>query len=42
MHYVLGGQEEKHIKLEFINYPKFLGVEVFLNEIIKLLIAFAL
>jgi hypothetical protein len=34
---VLGGQEEKHIKLEFINYPKFpLDVEVFKNEIIKL------
>lgn len=34
---VLGGQKEKHIKLEFINYPKFpLEVEVFKNEIIKL------
>ena len=34
---VLSGQNEKHIKLEFINYPKFpLEVEVFKNEIIKL------
>lgn len=34
---VLGGQEEKHIRVEFINYPKFpLDVEVFKNEIIKL------
>lgn len=34
---VLGGQEEKHIKLEFINYPKFpLKVGVFKKEIIKL------
>jgi len=34
---VLGGQEEKHIKLEFINYPKFpLDVEVFKQEIIEL------
>jgi hypothetical protein len=34
---VLGGQEEKHIKLEFINYPKFpLEVEVFKEEVIKL------
>ncbi|WP_367755841.1 hypothetical protein [Flavobacterium sp. WC2430] len=34
---VLGGQEEKHLKLEFINYPRFpLDVEVFKNEIIKL------
>ncbi|WP_367772502.1 hypothetical protein AB3G33_02980 [Flavobacterium sp. WC2421] len=34
---VLSGQEEKHIRLEFINYPKFpLEVEVFKNEIIKL------
>jgi hypothetical protein len=34
---VLGGQEEKHIKLEFINYPKFpLEVEVFKQEIIEL------
>lgn len=34
---VLGGQEEKHIRLEFINYPKFpLDVEVFKQEIIKL------
>ncbi len=34
---VLSGQNEKHIKLEFINYPKFpLKVEVFKKEIIKL------
>jgi hypothetical protein len=34
---VLGGQEEKHIKLEFINYPKFpLDVEIFKEEVIKL------
>lgn len=34
---VLGGQEEKHIKLEFINYPKFpLDVELFKQEIIEL------
>lgn len=34
---VLSGQDEKHIKLEFINYPKFpLEVEVFKKEIIKL------
>lgn len=34
---VLSGQDEKHLKLEFINYPKFpLEVEVFKNEIIKL------
>lgn len=34
---VLSGQNEKHIKLEFINYPKFpLEVEVFKKEIIKL------
>jgi hypothetical protein len=34
---VLSGQVEKHLKLEFINYPKFpLEVEVFKEEIIKL------
>ncbi|MFV5699639.1 hypothetical protein ACM55H_14825 [Flavobacterium sp. ZT3R17] len=34
---VLSGQNEKHLKLEFINYPKFpLEVEVFKKEIIKL------
>jgi hypothetical protein len=34
---VLGGQEEKHIKLEFINYPRFLlEVELFKQEIIEL------
>lgn len=34
---VLSGQYEKHLKLEFINYPKFpLEVEVFKKEIIKL------
>lgn len=34
---VLSGQVEKHLKLEFINYPKFLlEVEAFKNEIIKL------
>jgi hypothetical protein len=34
---VLSGQDEKHLKLEFINYPKFpLEVEVFKKEIIKL------
>ncbi len=34
---VLSGQIEEHIKLEFINYPKFpLEVEVFKKEIIKL------
>jgi hypothetical protein len=34
---ILSGQDEKHIKLEFINYPKFpLEVEVFKKEIIKL------
>lgn len=34
---VLSGQNEKHIKLEFINYPKFpLEVEVFKKEIVKL------
>ncbi len=31
---VLSGQNESHLKLEFINYPKFpLDVEVFKNEI---------
>ena len=34
---VLSGQDEKHLKLEFINYPKFpLEIEVFKEEIIKL------
>ncbi|MNF93084.1 hypothetical protein D3C85_1041070 [compost metagenome] len=34
---VLSGQDEKHIKLEFINYPKFaLEIEVFKKEIVKL------
>lgn len=34
---VLSGQDEKHIKLEFINYPKFpLEADVFKKEIIKL------
>jgi hypothetical protein len=34
---VLSGQDEKHLKLEFINYPKFpLEVEVFKKEITKL------
>lgn len=34
---VLSGQNEKHLKLEFINYPKFpLEAEVFKKEIIKL------
>jgi hypothetical protein len=34
---VLSGQEEKHVKFEFINYPKFpLEVEVFKKEITKL------
>ncbi len=34
---VLSGQEEKHLKLEFINYPKFpLEVDVFKKEITKL------
>lgn len=34
---VLSGQVERHLKLEFINYPKFpLEVEVFKKEIIKL------
>lgn len=34
---VLGGQDEKHLKLEFINYPKFpLEIKVFKEEIIKL------
>lgn len=34
---VLYGQVEKHLKLKFINYPKFpLEVEVFKKEIIKL------
>lgn len=34
---VLSGQNEKHIKLEFINYPKFpLEVDMFKKEIIKL------
>lgn len=34
---VLSGQNEKHIKLEFINYPKFpQEAEVFKKEIIKL------
>lgn len=36
-HIVLSGQNEKHIKLEFINYPKFpMDVEVFKKEIVKL------
>jgi hypothetical protein len=34
---VLSGQDEKHLKLEFINYPKFpMDVEVFKKEITKL------
>ena len=34
---VLSGQVEKHLKLEFINYPKFpLEVEVFKKEVVKL------
>ena len=34
---VLSGQDEPHLKLEFINYPKFpLEVEVFKKEIIDL------
>ncbi len=34
---VLSGQDEKHVKLEFINYPKFpLEVDVFKSEIIDL------
>lgn len=34
---VLSGQYEKHLKIEFINYPKFpLEVEVLKEEIIKL------
>lgn len=34
---VLSGQEEKHVKLEFINYPKFpLEIEVFKKEITKM------
>lgn len=34
---VLAGQVEKHVKLGFINYPKFpLDVEVFKKEIIKM------
>jgi hypothetical protein len=34
---VLSGQDEKHVKLAFINYPKFpLEVHVFKNEIIDL------
>jgi hypothetical protein len=34
---VLSGQDEKHIKLEFINYPKFpLEEDAFKKEIIKL------
>lgn len=34
---VLSGQVERHLKLEFINYPKFpLEVEVFKKEIVKL------
>ena len=34
---VLNGQDEKHVKLEFINYPKFpLEVDVFKSEIIDL------
>jgi len=34
---VLSGQDEKHIKLEFINYPKFpLEIDVFKKEIIRL------
>jgi hypothetical protein len=41
MHIVLGGQEEKHM-LEFINHPKFQGVEVFKNEIIKLWVPISL
>lgn len=36
-HIVLGGQNEPHLKLEFLNYPKFpLDVEVFKKEIIDL------
>ncbi len=34
---VLSGQNEPHLKLEFINYPKFpLDIEVFKKEIIDL------
>lgn len=34
---VLSGQNENHLKLEFINYPKFpLEIEVFKKEIIDL------
>lgn len=34
---VLNGQNEKHLKIEFINYPKFpLDVEVFKTEILNL------
>ncbi len=34
---ILSGQDEKHLKLEFINYPKFpLEIEVFKEEIIKI------
>lgn len=34
---VLNGQNEPHLKLEFINYPKFpMSVEVFKSEIINL------
>lgn len=34
---VLSGQNEKHLKLEFINYPKFvLSIEDFKTEIISL------
>ena len=34
---VLSGQNEPHLKLEFINYPKFpLNVEVFKKEIVDL------
>ncbi|SEA56094.1 hypothetical protein SAMN05443667_105250 [Flavobacterium gillisiae] len=34
---VLSGQIEKHLKLEFINYPKFpLELEVFKKEILEL------
>ena len=34
---VLSGQVEKHLKLDFINYPKFpLEVEVFKKEVVKL------
>ena len=34
---VLSGQDEKHLKLEFINYPKFpMEVKVFKKEVVKL------